>query len=404
MKRLTTVSLVMLLFTLVSCTSKGQVMDGPDMENRYQQISQDDDHIIVDAEVVGRTSISSIGNIDKYGDPILEMTSGELMDLGFEYADMVEVRFLDQRIEMPIIPDYRYVGAGEPGLLMWEDRSKPLSIEIFNGSFVTDYRLAEARRDSLGDLEYVPLVEFPVDITIEMKEKGGYSDTYAALNLTQSNNREDYPDLTDEEFANFREVTTTGIGTGKLYRSSSPVNPEYNRNRYADLAAEKYGIRSIINLEDLEKTAREYPGFEESYYSRVKVIYLNLGVDLTLDYNRTSLVKAMEYIAGAETPVLVHCMLGKDRAGMFSALLECLMGASAEEIREDYMTSYYNFYGLERGTEQYEQVSHGIETHLKKAFGVENLEGLDLQWEAEHFFLKIGVSPETLETVKKNLQ
>ena len=76
MKRFTTVSLVILLFMLVSCTSKGQVMDGPDMENRYQQISQDDDHIIVDAEVVVRTSIPSIGNIDKYGDPILEMTSG----------------------------------------------------------------------------------------------------------------------------------------------------------------------------------------------------------------------------------------------------------------------------------------------------------------------------------------
>ena len=51
-----------------------------------------------------------------------------------------------------------------------------------------------------------------------------------------------------------------------------------------------------------------------------------------------------------------------------------------------------------------EQASHRIETHLKKAFGVENLEGLDLQWEVEHFFLKIGVSPETLEAVKKNLQ
>ena len=92
---------------------------------------------------------------------------------------------MDQRIEMPIIPDFRYVGAGEPGLLMWEDRSKPLSIEIFNGSFVTNYRLAETRRDSHSDLEYVPLVEFPVDITIETKEKGGYSDTYAALNFTQ---------------------------------------------------------------------------------------------------------------------------------------------------------------------------------------------------------------------------
>ena len=74
------------------------------MENHYQQISQDDDHTIVDAEVVVRTSISSIENIDKYGDPILEMTSGELMDLGFEYADMVAVRFLDQRIEMPSFP------------------------------------------------------------------------------------------------------------------------------------------------------------------------------------------------------------------------------------------------------------------------------------------------------------
>jgi hypothetical protein len=31
-------------------------------------------------------------------------------------------------------------------------------------------------------------------------------------------------------------------------------------------------------------------------------------------------------------------------------------------------------------------------------------QGLDLQWEAEHFFLKIGVSPKTLEEVKKNLQ
>ena len=40
------------------------------------------------------------------------------------------------------------------------------------------------------------------------------------------NNREDYPELTDEQFANFRNIATTGMGAGILYRSSSPINPE----------------------------------------------------------------------------------------------------------------------------------------------------------------------------------
>ena len=34
---------------------------------------------------------------------------------------------------------------------------------------------------------------------------------------------ENYPELTIDEFANFREVRTTGMGKKKLYRSSSPI-------------------------------------------------------------------------------------------------------------------------------------------------------------------------------------
>ena len=44
--------------------------------------------------------------------------------------------------------------------------------------------------------------------------------------------------LTDEQYANFREVKVGNIGAGKLYRSSSPVNPEINRNSQAAAAAE----------------------------------------------------------------------------------------------------------------------------------------------------------------------
>ena len=355
------------------------------------------------ADCTVQTTLTSADNIDIYGDPSLEMTSGELADLGYEYADIVSVHFLDQTVEMPVIPDFRYVGAGCAGLMMWEDRSVPISLAILNGSFAAEYGLAETQKDSDGELMYVPSAEYPIVFTIDIIEKNGYAETYASYDMSRTNNRADYPDLSDEEFANFREVTTGGIAAGRLYRSSSPINPKYGRNRYADQALEKHGIKNIINLEDTETAARGYSGFEGSYYSRQNVLYLNLGVDLTLEYNRANLVKAMERLAEAETPILVHCMEGADRAGVFVALLECLMGASADEVRQDYMISFCNYYGLTPGTKQYEQVSHGIETHLKKVFGTDTFEGLDLQQEAEAFFLRTGVDQETLNTVKKKL-
>jgi len=355
------------------------------------------------ADYAVQTVLASVENIDIYGDPKLEMTSGELADLGYEYADIVTVHFLDQTIDMPVIPAFRYVGSGCVGLLMWEERSDPLCIAIFNGSFTTEYGLAETQMGSDGKQMYVPGAEYPIVFTIDMKEKNGYADTYALFDLSRTNSRADYPGLSDEEFANFREVTAGGIGAGRLYRSSSPINPQFGRNRYADQAAEKHGIKSVINLEDTEESAREYSGYEGSYYSRQNVLYLNLGVDLTLEYNRANLVKAMERIAEAEASILVHCMEGTDRAGVFVALLECLMGASAEEIRQDYMITFYNYYGLTPGTEQYEQISHGIETNLENVFDAGDFEGLDLQREAEAFFFRSGVDQETLDAVKKKL-
>ena len=42
---------------------------------------------------------------------------------------------------------------------------------------------------------------------------------------------------------------------------------------------------------------------------------------------------------------------------MVSALIEALAGASMDEIVADYMTSYENYYGVEKGTEQYDAIS-----------------------------------------------
>ena len=136
-----------------------------------------------------------------------------------------------------------------------------------------------------------------------MKEQGGYYDQYVIHQLVRSENREDYPDLSDEEFANFRAITTTGIGTGKLYRSSSPVNPEINRNLFADQAASAAGVKTFINLADNEEVMRGYEGFDASYYSTQAIIPLNLGVDFMAEEFRTGLAEGLRFIAANERAV-----------------------------------------------------------------------------------------------------
>ena len=354
-------------------------------------------------------------DIDKYGDVHLSISSADLAAAGFAYKDLVKLSFLDQELIVPIIPQYRYVGAKAVGLVMWEDGTKPAEVEVFNGSFAASYGLADVVREG-SDYTVTPRegVEFPVPVTIELYEKQGYADTYAIFDLTRSNNREDYrgstepyPNLTDEEFANFRKISTTGMGEGTLYRSSSPINPSIGRNGYADAAAEAAGIKSFVNLADSAASAAKYAGYAETYYSNQNIAFLNLGVDFTTELNREGVVSAMDFIAAedSEAPFLVHCNEGQDRAGFVSGLLECLMGASAEEVIEDYMITFYNYYGVQKGSDQYAQISNNIVKNLSTAFGIETADfaSADLAQEAADYLKELGVSEETIAAVKEKL-
>ena len=50
---------------------------------------------------------------------------------------------------------------------------------------------------------------------------------YRSITSRLSRNRQDYLYLTDIEFANFREVKTTGIGKNKLDRKSTRLNSSH---------------------------------------------------------------------------------------------------------------------------------------------------------------------------------
>jgi protein-tyrosine phosphatase len=64
-----------------------------------------------------------------------------------------------------------------------------------------------------------------------------------------------------------------------------------------------------------------------------------------LERNRARFAEALAAVAGADGPVVIHCMGGKDRTGLVAALLLRLAGVSLDEIGRDYSISGPNLAG-----------------------------------------------------------
>ena len=350
----------------------------------------------------------TVTEIQKYGNLALSIPGTAFLGMGYAYGDIVTATINGVDYEMPVGSNYSDVDQGSMicRVVVKEETNEDYMILAINmGDLATTTGIAVKEKIE-ADPGYVwhYQVDEPVAVSFAMKEQGGYYDQYVMHQLSRSEDRASYPDLTDEQYANFRAVTTTGMGEGKLYRSSSPVNPEINRNKEADAAAAAAGVKTFVNLADNEETMKAYEGFAESYYAGQAVICLNLGVDFAADDFKAGLAEGVRFIAVNEAPFLVHCNEGKDRVGFTSAVLEALMGASAEEITADYMVTYYNYYGVVPGTEQYDVIAaSNIQKSLAAAFHMTSIFEGDLQGAAAAYLTEIGFSAEDIAAVQARL-
>ncbi|MBP0981096.1 MAG: tyrosine-protein phosphatase, partial [Oscillospiraceae bacterium] len=330
------------------------------------------------AEGSGKATIGGLDNntwFTKYGNVMTDCTAQKFInEMGFNWGDLVTVKFLKEELTLPVIPTYSYVESGKPAIIVGKSAAGApegyVSLAINMGNFGQTYGMAKKMTDANGGWYWVAFdgVTFPMEVSFDMAEKGGYMAEYLLHDLTRTNVREDYKHLSDAEYANFREVETSGISDGKLYRTSSPINPELNRHKYTRAPLKEAGVTVIMNLADDEATAKAYPGFVGNYYSNQKVIYLNLGVDFAAEDFKSGLAEGLKFFAQNEGVYAVHCTEGKDRAGFVSALLECLTGATIDEVIEDYMITYTNYYGVEKGTEKYNAIAQSnIVKTLKNA-------------------------------------
>lgn len=338
---------------------------------------------------------ATVIEIEKYGHAVLDITTTDFIDIGYELGDIVRVRFGSFEGNMPFFDGY-YTNPGGV-MLRGLAPEENIAVCINYGDFSVKTGIA------LGDT-----------VEITMAEKAGMQAYQELCALKYSGNRADYSD--DVTFANFRAVTLGSIGNGKLYRSASPINNEHGRARYANDLIAGVGVATVLNLADAIEDIEEYCGaedFNSEYYRDLyesgKVMALDLTANFYSDKFTSTLVDGLCFLAQNDPPYSIHCTEGKDRAGFTVMLLEALMGAELQEIVDDYMLSFYNYYGISQETEpeRYEVVlNNNLFAMLYHVTGVNSYEELtqvDLATAVTKYLMDAGMSEDDILTLKTKL-
>ncbi len=300
-------------------------------------------------------------DIGKYGDISTPFTMEDFSKEGFEYEDTIKVSFLDKSIIVPFVPSFRCTHSGGTVLVGDGKIFKRIILLSFHSNFVKKNRIAVflENEDMEIDILVAKGIKFPIRFTFELDKKKGYEEEYKIYNLIRTNNREDYSDLSDEDYCNFRNVKCGRMKEGILYRSSSPIDPFMKRNTYADECLKKYGIKTIINLNNHVNDIKRYEHYNDTYYSKQKILFLNTNADVTSYNFGKSVLRAMRFINENEGPYLIHCMEGQDRTGAVCAIFESLLSASKNELINDFMKTYENFYRVKKDSERYYAIVKG---------------------------------------------
>jgi len=150
----------------------------------------------------------------------------------------------------------------------------------------------------------------------------------------------------DAETANFREIRMGNIAPNTLFRSSHPIKDNKQENVISLLVAQKR-IQTVINLSDTSSEIMIKSVFAPWYDKLLKddrVLAVGMDFSFNSENFRKKLKKVLKFITISEGPWLIHCHAGVDRTGFVSLVLEALMGATLDEIINDYMKSFNSIF------------------------------------------------------------
>lgn len=333
----------------------------------------------------------------EFGGVYVGITIDDFNSLGFTYGDSVDVEF-STGYTLEDLPYYNgyYVDAGEPLVISYPG-----------------YDYVKVAVNYGDDMWVLAGLDEDATASIVLNEAGKYKDIEEARDIHYWDERERYD--SDVIFANFRNVTTGNLYDGILYRSASPCDNQHNRASYVDTLMAEAGVNCILNLSDTEEKIQNYitkDDFNSPYflslYEDDDVIRLGMSMNYFSDVFTSKIVTGFTEMAHKEGPYLVHCTEGKDRTGFICMLLEALTGATYQEIVDDYMLTYDNYYKINEVNEpaKYRTIKEkNLDVMIRTVIGDDSVDigTADLQEYAVKYLLAAGMKAEDISLLQSRL-
>ena len=317
----------------------------------------------------------------EFGGVYIKVTIGEFNNKGFSYGDSVNVEF-SNNYKVEDLPYYNgyYVDAGGK-LLVGYPGYDYIKLAINYGD---DYWNIAGLKE--GD-----------KATVSLNEKGKYKDIQDTMNIQYKDDRSKY--TTDEEFANYRMISVGNIKNNIIYRGASPCDNTHKRAHYVDTLIEKDNINFIVDLADTKEKIEGYIAKDDfnspyflSLYRRNTVLLaatvekidpLAMNMNYKSDEFRGKVATGFKDMLNFTGPYYIHCQEGKDRTGFVCIVIEALCGATYQELVDDYMYTYKNYYGITKESDplRYRVLKErNVDTMLRFLIGNENAKLEDMSF------------------------
>ena len=204
---------------------------------------------------------------------------------------------------------------------------------------------------------------------------------------------------------------------GILYRSASPSDNSHNRASIVDELIGDVGVQYILNLSDSDDDLKAHIDKEDfnspyfySLYQNHKVMPLSMSMQFeNVDFS-DKLVKGLTALSKNDGPYLVHCVEGKDRTGFVVMVLEALVGAKYQEMVDDYMETYQNYYSitLKSDKRKYNTIKEKnidfMLHYITETEDDEDLEKINYEEKAKDYLSSIGMKDEDIKNLQSKLK
>ena len=328
---------------------------------------------------------TTVTEINQHGNTYLTIRPSLFSAKGFSISDIVTVTINGKKWDMPICKNYSDVDTGAM-LLRLTDDSVCLAI-------------------NMGDFAKETGATVDMEVAITMKQQYGYLTQFHQRLLKSTDVRSDY--ASDEVFANFREITAGKIAPGKLYRSSSLIEPTA-RSPYALKLAQNMGIKTIVDIANSQENALKMAAnndFFKALDASGNVYYCEMAISYTDEAFTSKLKEALIFMTEHEGPYLIQGKDGQNRVGIVCAIIEALNGATLKEINDDYMQSYVNYYGIKSDSTQYTEILKTITALFETLNNGAKVTDKNVQKVVEKYLLQtVGLTQVQVDALKVALQ